>query len=152
MNMRLPRYLVDSDPLLTNVVLLLGEDPALEVSDTEWTAEELENAEQQVEAVLMEEALIEACFEEMMEEEEDRWFHNHVIAMQPPVYLFTPPSQAPLQQLSSSTLQYVPVWLSMAQTPTENYSSTNVHCEHKYFLVSQLNPEAPEFYPHSMMS
>ena len=48
MNMRLPRYLVDSDPLLTNVVLLLGEDPALEVSDSEWTAEELENAEQQV--------------------------------------------------------------------------------------------------------
>lgn len=48
MNMRLPRYLVDSDPLLTNVVMLLGEDPALEVSDSEWTAEELENAEQQV--------------------------------------------------------------------------------------------------------
>lgn len=48
--MKLPKYLVDSDPLLTNVTLLEGlpQPQGVEISDDDWTAEELENAERQV--------------------------------------------------------------------------------------------------------
>jgi len=46
MNMRLPKYLVESDPLLSNVTQV--ENTAIEITDTEWTVEELEQAERQV--------------------------------------------------------------------------------------------------------
>ena len=44
--MRLPKYLVESDPLLSNVTQV--ENTAIEITDTEWTVEELEQAERQV--------------------------------------------------------------------------------------------------------
>lgn len=44
MNMRIPKYLVDSDPLLANVPQTEG---VMEVTNEEWTAEELEDAERQ---------------------------------------------------------------------------------------------------------
>ena len=45
MNMKTPKHLLDSDPLMTNVPQV---ESNMEVTNTEWTVEELENAERQV--------------------------------------------------------------------------------------------------------
>ncbi|XP_052772624.1 uncharacterized protein LOC128211662 [Mya arenaria] len=129
-NMQDERCLVDQDPLLTNVPQLEGVNQVIDVSDDAWTADELENAERQVEQVLMEEAFIQECFEEMMEEEEDRWFHNTFV-------LHTPPSSSTfipvthIHQSSASvtitdeghTLQYISHENSMPAYHTNQYSA-----------------------------
>lgn len=47
MNMRLPKSLVDSDPLLSNVTQI-DTGVVTGIAEQEWTAEELEQAERQV--------------------------------------------------------------------------------------------------------
>lgn len=99
----------------------------MEYSDHEWTAEELDEVDRQVEQELWEEAFIEACFEEMLAEEDAQWQH------------FTSNQQWESQSWES----YSP--------PTYYQSSTD---SQRQLLVtcSKLNPEAPEFVPRGLAS
>lgn len=45
MNMRLPKFLWDKDPLLSNMPQV---DTVIDLTEYEWMAEELENAEREV--------------------------------------------------------------------------------------------------------
>lgn len=155
--MKTPKYLLDSDPLLTNVPQVEGN---MEVTNTEWTVEELESAERQVEQVLMEEAFIEACFEEMLEEEESQWYHYTVIPTPMTQYTTTHyTTYMPNLQYTThtSTLQF-PMPIPQGQSMDTNINSVLYQCseqfsnEQKYLLTSKLNPEAPEFIPRSVAS
>ena len=53
----------------------------------------------------MEEAFIEACFEEMLQEEEDRWFHNHVATTVLTVYYASPSFEQKLPTVSCTSFQ-----------------------------------------------
>lgn len=155
--MRTPKYLVDSDPLLTNVPQI---EAVMEVTNEEWTAEELENAERQVEQVLMEEAFIEACFEEMLQEEESQWCHYTVMSLPTVQYTTYMPS---LQYTTHTpTVQYPTHMPSGQEFDTVNSLSGTMafyNCieqytfeQPRYYWTSKLNPEAPEFIPRGLAS
>lgn len=124
MNMRTPPSLLDDERCE-------GQPPnpppqEVDFSEYMWMAEELEEFDRQVEEELWEQAFIEACFEDMLAEEELHWYF----------------SQHPAQ--SSSTVPVTP-WLSEAPLSFD--------CKGEELLQSsRLNPEAPEFIPASVKS
>lgn len=153
--MRTPRYLVESDPLLSNVP---QEETVMEVTNEAWTVEELENAERQVEQVLLEEAFIEACFEEMLEEEESQWFHYTVATMPTIMYTTHMPN---LQYSTHVPSVQCPPYMPTGQYTDTTYSGNIVYypcqsgytsLEQRFNMPSKLNPEAPEFIPRGVAS
>ncbi|PVD30786.1 hypothetical protein C0Q70_10061 [Pomacea canaliculata] len=129
MNMRTPPSLLEDD----------GQDnhqstdaPPQEVDFSEymWMADELEEFDRQVEEELWEQAFIEACFEDMLAEEELHWYF----------------SQLPAH--SHACMTTVP-WDSFYDSPL---SQLSLDCRAEELLqTSKLNPEAPEFVPMAAM-
>ncbi|KAK3094868.1 hypothetical protein FSP39_007280 [Pinctada imbricata] len=75
MNMRLPDYLQD-EIHQEDQMPHINVDVAVDYSEYVWMGEEeLEDFDRQVEEEFWEEAFLEACFEEMLEEEEAEWQH-----------------------------------------------------------------------------
>lgn len=155
MNMRTPRYLRDSDPALSNVPI--QPEPVVEIADVEyeWMAEELENVERQVEHELWEEAFIEACFEEMLAEEDAQWHHftylNTNTYAPLTVPLTGPTFITPLVSPAPSVwapCYYAPV----SQTMITPESINTVFRHSQPISCSRLNPEAPEFVPRGPIS
>lgn len=135
--MKLPKNLRDKDPLLGDLPQM---EPATEFSDHEWTAEELDDADRQVEQELWEEAFIEACFEEMLAEEEAQWQH----------YGYSQPGDS---NSTDSYFSYYP--LTHHQNTTDYQRQILVTCSkldpEAPEFISKLNPEAPEFIPRGMV-
>ncbi|KAL4232065.1 translation repressor [Mactra antiquata] len=125
MNMRTPPDLIEKDPIYSNVPQLEGN---MEVTNQEWTPEELENAEIQVQQELLEEEFIAECFEQMMAEEEAEWCY-YTNNLQSPYY-----STHTISTTSTTDSLY-------------HYNTEQTTTEQRFFLTSKLNPEAPEFIP-----
>lgn len=127
MNMRTPPSLLEDESCDSQP----PPPPPQEVDFSEymWMAEELEEFDRQVEEELWEQAFIEACFEDMLAEEELHWYF----------------SQHPVQSLPPT----VPLssWL-----PHPDISPLPFDCKEELLKSSRLNPEAPEFVPAAVKS
>lgn len=128
--MKLPKNLRDKDPLLGS---LPSVDSAMEYSDHEWTTEELDAVDTQVQQELWEEAFIEACFEEMLAEEEAQW-----------------------QDYGYSQQWESHMGDSFYQNNTDHQRQLLATCsklnpEAPEFVCSKLNPDAPEFIPRGVV-
>ncbi|KAK7474305.1 hypothetical protein BaRGS_00034440 [Batillaria attramentaria] len=127
MNMRTPPSLLEDERSE-------GQPPTpppqeVDFSEYMWMAEELEEFDRQVEEELWEQAFIEACFEDMLAEEELHWYF----------------SQHPVAQ-SYSTIS-VTSWVPPSDGPM------SFDCKGEELLQSsRLNPEAPEFVPAAVKS
>lgn len=126
--MKLPKSLRDKDPLLGDLPQM---DSEMEFSDHEWTVEELDDVDRQVQQELWEEAFIEACFEEMLAEEEAQWQHYSTLQH------YNQPWESHSWEIYAPPTYY--------QTNTDYQRQLLVSC-------SKLNPEAPEFIPRGLAS
>lgn len=83
-----PCLLEDVEPKEDNQPIPAAQE--VDFSEYMWMGEELEEFDRQVEEELWEQAFIEACFEDMLAEEEIHWFysqlpHNPSFAALPPL-------------------------------------------------------------------
>ncbi|XP_076439497.1 polyadenylate-binding protein-interacting protein 2-like [Babylonia areolata] len=131
MNMRTPPSLLDEEQVDSQPPENPG--PEVDFSEYMWMGEELEEFDRQVEEELWEQAFIEACFEDMLAEEELHWYFSQLPHSS---HLFT--SGSALTTFSSD----IP-------SPPVPHSSD---CKKDDMLKSSnLNPEAPEFVPKASM-
>ncbi|OWF49262.1 polyadenylate-binding protein-interacting protein 2B-like [Mizuhopecten yessoensis] len=73
MNMKLPPYLQNSMEQIHEEAPGMG--PEVDFSEYVWMGEELDEFDKQVEEEFWEEAYMDACFEEMLAEEEAEWIY-----------------------------------------------------------------------------
>ncbi|KAL8602878.1 hypothetical protein ACOMHN_026838 [Nucella lapillus] len=124
MNMRTPPSLLEEEQADSQQPENPG--PEVDFSEYVWMGEELEEFDRQVEEELWEQAFIEACFEDMLAEEELHWYFSQ------------------LPHLHSST-GAAPVFPSDISSPPGPLAGD---CKRDDMLKSSnLNPEAPEFIP-----
>ncbi|KAK3590055.1 hypothetical protein CHS0354_041083 [Potamilus streckersoni] len=134
MNMKTPKSLLDDDTEGENVPHMVVQ--AVEYTEHEWTEDELEDIDRQVQEELWEEAFIEACFDEMLQEEEAQWQYYHITLGGDTIMGGTcPPAVADPLEYTNEGQQYLYVPDSSEQTAVIQVS------------LSKLNPEAPEFIP-----
>lgn len=135
MNMKLPKSLRDKDPMLSSLPTV---DSDIEYSNHEWTTEELDAVDTQVQQELWEEAFIEACFEEMLAEEEEQWQH----------YGFYGNSQ---QGESHTGDTFYPIYQHSTDNQRQLVTRSMLNPEAPEFVCSKLNPDAPEFVPRGVV-
>ncbi|KAK7110611.1 polyadenylate-binding protein-interacting protein 2-like [Littorina saxatilis] len=124
MNMRTPPSLLDDDHHDGQ-----PPDPAaqdVDFSEYVWMGEELEEFDRQVEEELWEQAFIEACFEDMLAEEELHWYFS---------------------QLPFSHSHIAGSSFDISSPPSIHHA---MDCKKDEAMnPSRLNPDAPEFVPNA---
>ncbi|XP_041368305.1 polyadenylate-binding protein-interacting protein 2-like [Gigantopelta aegis] len=111
--------------------------PNVEVDFSEymWMADELDEFDRQVEEELLEEAFIEACFEEMFAEEEAaHWLQQNAHGQ------------------NGQFLPQIPEVCSLEDSLRQLDIGNCGNVSEEVVLNSKLNPEAPEFVPRYLKS
>ncbi|KAK6166993.1 hypothetical protein SNE40_017430 [Patella caerulea] len=152
MNMRTPQPLLEANE---GEVPINGE---VDFSEYMWMGEELEEFDRQVEEELWEEAFIEACFEEMMAEENgpshsSNTNNNNYSSYQPQQ---PPPhhhnNQQPPPHHHNNQQQYIyNNNLANLEDTMKRFNMRENPKKDELVKNSSLNPEAPEFIPGNYM-